>query len=116
MAGHVVHEGDVGDFTICKYGMSKYCRNPIELREFAHELGVVKIELNHDAVSSALAGQRAATTLIAELRQGCAPQDALHATLQALRDTGDCERLRAFTRAIQKCLENADTRLVGVLK
>ena len=50
-----------------------------------------------------------AQALIAEVRRGCALPDALHVALQQIRASGDGERLRAFTRVIQKAIE-APTR------
>ena len=51
-----------------------------------------------------------AQALIAEVRQGHALPDALHVALQQIRAVGDGERLRVFTRAIQKAIE-APTRV-----
>ena len=51
-----------------------------------------------------------AQALIAEVRQGHALPDALHVALQQIRAVGDGERLRVFTRAIQKAIE-AQTRV-----
>jgi len=41
MAGHAVHRGRVGDFTACKYGMSRYCEDFAALKRFAIQLGVI---------------------------------------------------------------------------
>ena len=38
--GHVVHAGSLGDFTVCKYALSRYCQNFAELQAFAKKLGV----------------------------------------------------------------------------
>jgi len=46
-----------------------------------------------------------AQELVAEVRKGQALPDALHSELQRLRALGDGERLRTFTRAIQKAIE-----------
>ena len=40
LAGHVVHKGQHGDFTVCKYGMTRYCKDFTELQAFARQLGV----------------------------------------------------------------------------
>ncbi len=40
LAGHIVHRGDIGDFTVCKYGMTRYCKDFAELQTFARQLGV----------------------------------------------------------------------------
>ena len=40
LAGHTVHEGGAGDFTVCKYGMTRYCKDFAELEAFARQLGV----------------------------------------------------------------------------
>lgn len=42
LAGHVVHKGQGGDFTVCKYGLSRYCKDSAELRDFAKKLGVAE--------------------------------------------------------------------------
>ena len=42
LAGHVVHRGDIGDFTACKYGMTRYCKDFAELQAFARQLGVTQ--------------------------------------------------------------------------
>lgn len=38
---HVVHRAKAGDFIVCKYGMSRYCRDGAELLAFARQLGVL---------------------------------------------------------------------------
>ena len=40
LAGHAVHKGQHGDFTVCKYGMTRYCKDFAELQAFAVKLGV----------------------------------------------------------------------------
>lgn len=40
LAGHAVHKGEIGDFTVCKYGMTRYCKDFAELQAFARQLGV----------------------------------------------------------------------------
>jgi hypothetical protein len=40
LAGHHVIKGDRGDYTCCKYGLSRYCANFAELEKFAQQLGV----------------------------------------------------------------------------
>lgn len=42
LAGHAVHKGREGDFTVCKYGLSKYCEDFTELQAFSRKLGVTK--------------------------------------------------------------------------
>ncbi len=58
-----------------------------------------------DTAARSVEGCQDAQKLVTQLRTGCALPDALHAALQAIRATGDGEKLRAFTRAIQKCIE-----------
>lgn len=40
LAGHHVHKGTAGDFTVSKWGLSRYCENFAELQAFALKLGV----------------------------------------------------------------------------
>lgn len=40
LAGHAVIRGDRGDFTVCKYGLTRYCADFAELQAFARQLGV----------------------------------------------------------------------------
>ena len=40
LAGHAVRTGHAGDFTVCKYGMARYCKDAAELQAFAEKLGV----------------------------------------------------------------------------
>jgi hypothetical protein len=40
IAGHVVHMLIDGDYLVCKYGMTRYCKNFAELQAFARQLGV----------------------------------------------------------------------------
>jgi len=42
LAGHAVHKGHCGDFTVCKYGMTRYCQDLDELQAFSRKLGVTK--------------------------------------------------------------------------
>jgi hypothetical protein len=42
LAGHAVHKGQSGDYTVCKYGMTRYCEDFAELQAFARQLGVNK--------------------------------------------------------------------------
>ena len=42
LAGHIVHRGDIGDFTVCKYGMTRYCKDFAEIQAFALQLGVTQ--------------------------------------------------------------------------
>lgn len=40
LAGHAVIQGDRNDFTVCKYGLTRYCQDFNELQAFAQKLGV----------------------------------------------------------------------------
>lgn len=40
LAGHHVHRGADGDFTVSKWGLSRHCENFKELQAFAQQLGV----------------------------------------------------------------------------
>jgi len=40
LAGHVVIRGDQDDFTVTRYGMTRYCADFAELAAFAQKLGV----------------------------------------------------------------------------
>ena len=40
IAGHHVHQGGAGDYSVCKYGMTRYCKDFAELQDFAKQLGV----------------------------------------------------------------------------
>ncbi len=40
LAGHVVHHEQRGYFTVCKDGMTRYCKDFKELQAFARQLGV----------------------------------------------------------------------------
>lgn len=42
MAGHVVHKGQSGDFIVCKYGLSRWCKDLAELQAFSLQLGVTQ--------------------------------------------------------------------------
>jgi hypothetical protein len=42
LAGHVVHKGSAGDYTVCKYGMTRYCKDFAELQAFSRKLGVTQ--------------------------------------------------------------------------
>ena len=42
LAGHAVHKGNCGDFTVCKYGMAKYCQDFAELQSFSRKVGASK--------------------------------------------------------------------------
>ncbi len=48
---------------------------------------------------------RRAQEVVARARRGDALPDELHVELQALRAAGDGERLRCFTRTVQKAIE-----------
>jgi len=40
LAGHTVHKGTEGDYLVCKYGLSRWCKDFAELLAFAKKLGV----------------------------------------------------------------------------
>ena len=40
LAGHVVHKGRSGDYLVCKYGLTRHCKDLDELQLFARKLGV----------------------------------------------------------------------------
>jgi hypothetical protein len=40
LAGHHVIKGGAGDYTVCKYGLSRYCADFAEIQAFAVKLGV----------------------------------------------------------------------------
>jgi hypothetical protein len=42
LAGHAVHKGNCGDFTVCKYGMAKYCQDLTKLQAFSRKFGMTK--------------------------------------------------------------------------
>lgn len=42
LSGHTTHKGNAGDFTVCKYGMTRYCKDFTELLAFARRLGVTQ--------------------------------------------------------------------------
>ena len=42
LAGHAVQKGHCGDFSVCKYGLAKYCQDLDERQVFSHKLGVTK--------------------------------------------------------------------------
>ena len=42
VAGHTIHKGHAGDFTVCKYGMTRYCKDFAELQAFSKQLGVTQ--------------------------------------------------------------------------
>jgi hypothetical protein len=42
LAGHTTHKGSAGEFTVSKYGMSRYCKDFTELQAFARQLGVTQ--------------------------------------------------------------------------
>jgi len=39
LAGHHIIKGDSGDFTVCKYGQTRYCKDFAELAAFAQKVG-----------------------------------------------------------------------------
>ena len=42
LAGHTTHRGSAGDFTVCKYGMARYCKDFSELHAFVRQLGMTQ--------------------------------------------------------------------------
>jgi len=40
LAGHIVIRGDRGDFTVCKFGLTRYCADYAALAAFARQVGV----------------------------------------------------------------------------
>ncbi len=40
LADHAVHKGSAGDFTVCKYGSSRYRQDFVDPQTFARQLGV----------------------------------------------------------------------------
>lgn len=40
-AGHAVHAGRSGDFTVNRWGYSRHCLDAFSLRDFACQLGVL---------------------------------------------------------------------------
>lgn len=59
------------------------------------------------AAMSVIQGSRDAQRLVATIREGCAPADALHEGLDQVRGLADGDRLRGFCRELQKSLERA---------
>jgi len=41
LAGHTVIRGDRGDYTVCKFGLTRYCKDIAELEAFARKVGAV---------------------------------------------------------------------------
>ncbi len=39
LAGHHVIKGDSGDYTVCKYGLTRYCADYAALVAFAQKVG-----------------------------------------------------------------------------
>ena len=42
LAGHVVHKGKSGDFLVCKFGLSRWCKDFAELQAFSRKLAVTQ--------------------------------------------------------------------------
>ena len=42
LSGHTTHKGSAGDFTVCKFGMTRYCKDFTELQAFARQLGMTQ--------------------------------------------------------------------------
>jgi hypothetical protein len=40
LLGHAIIKSERGDFTVCKYGMTRYCKDFAELQGFARQLGI----------------------------------------------------------------------------
>ena len=40
LAANIVHLGEIGDSTVCKYVMPRYCKDLAELHAFSRQLGV----------------------------------------------------------------------------
>jgi len=60
---------------------------------------------NADAAVSTIAGAQDAHRLIATIREGCAPADALLTGLRMVQSLGDEARTRGAFREIQKLIE-----------
>ena len=43
IVGHFVHRGRCSDYTICQFGQSRYCREPIVFHAFALRVGVCNV-------------------------------------------------------------------------
>lgn len=39
LAGHVVHKGECGDFTVTRWGLTRYCQDLDALQAFAKQVG-----------------------------------------------------------------------------
>lgn len=39
LAGHVIHKGIHGDYTVCKFGLARYCADFAALVAFAKKVG-----------------------------------------------------------------------------
>ncbi len=39
LAGHTTHKGGAGDFSVCKYCLTRYCKDFAELEAFAKKVG-----------------------------------------------------------------------------
>lgn len=42
LRGHAVHRGTAGDFTVCKHGLARYCKDVGELQAFALQVGATQ--------------------------------------------------------------------------
>ena len=40
LAGHAVHKGSAQDFIVCKFGMTRHCKDFAALQAFAKQVGV----------------------------------------------------------------------------
>jgi len=58
-----------------------------------------------DVVMSSIHGGQDAQRLLATVRDGCAPADALLEALKQVQATDDPVRLQGFARGLQKALE-----------
>jgi len=58
-----------------------------------------------ETAMSVIRGSQDAQRLVASIREGCAPADALMDGVDRVRALNDDDRLRGFLREIQKALE-----------
>jgi hypothetical protein len=60
---------------------------------------------NADVTMSVIRGSADAERLVASIREGCAPADALMDAIEQVSGLDDDGRLRSFLRGVQKALE-----------
>ena len=58
-----------------------------------------------DAALATIQGAKDGQRLVAVVREGCAPADALRDGILQVQATGDADRLAGCLRAVQKALE-----------